>query len=275
MPKASRNNISWSLWDRLKVLFTLPYEMAKMFGIISKGRKIGGRTDGDNLHYSVSSNHSVDLMKSVKNAHNVSFSAVALSCVSGAIARALQNNGREPPKMLDIGYALPLVNHPGGMNVHMLATITELPCGAENSVDRLMKTHEVLRKINFRAILAAKALHDFLRLEAIIPSRLLRIMMMRGSNLGPSASVSNFPATLSKDFVDGLEFVDIFIALSSSTRVGLCISSGGVNGKQRFHFLLDKSIFGTESSAMKIASLYEEELEELLKHEYTDNQDFV
>ncbi|CAG7720116.1 unnamed protein product [Allacma fusca] len=265
-PKPSRNNRVLSTWERLRVILTLPYEMAEVFQLLFKGRRIGGRTSERNMFCSISSNVSVEVIKSIKKMHDVEFATVINSAIQGAVDRALKNAGKESPSKLDLAYVLPLSNHPGGWHLHATMVVAELPCNADTSTERLYQTQSILKKFD-QALVPISSVY-FGRLFSLVPSRIIRAYFLFVMKFGPSFGMSNFPTTLSKEYVDGLEVVDVFTALTSSESLGMVISSWGVNGQQRFNFFLDKSIFGQEESAEKIAAFFEEELEALQKVQY-------
>ncbi|CAG7825718.1 unnamed protein product [Allacma fusca] len=259
--KPSKQTEVLTISERFRNYFTLPYETAEMLFHVVRGRKIGRRFGDSNMCCSMSSNISEELIESTRNMHNVDYSSVVFSAILGAVARALKSSGREPPVTLDLGYVFPMQEHPGGwQSQHLNILFEEFPCKANSSQERLL---EIQRVFNKDRTLLVSTLFFYRRVLAMLPSRILRPMTQFVLKLGPSFIMSNFDVQLSKEYVDGLEVVDIFTGVSLSTALGMLITSWGVSGQQRFNFHLDKYIFGDETSAMKLATYFEEELEAL------------
>ncbi|CAG7721432.1 unnamed protein product [Allacma fusca] len=264
MPKPTHNQKERtvvSIWERLKLVLAIPYNMAEFFRSVTRGRVIGGLTSRENTHCSISSKIHVDDIKSIKNAHNVGYSTVVYSAVLGAVAQGLKNAGRDPQAKLDLAYVLLLPNHPGGWSCHTTVGVADMPCYSKSAKERLHETQRIL--MNSLSSSRPASVIYFARIISLIPTRIIRKISKFIKTFGPSCIITNFPPTLSKEYVDGLEMVDVFVALSVHESIGLVVSSVGVSGEQRFAFFLDKSIFGDDTSALKIAELFEQELETL------------
>jgi hypothetical protein len=242
-------------------VLTLAYTTIAHLQLILKGKNIGGRQANGSCHCSITNNIPLDTIKQIKNIHNVDFATVVHTAVQGAVARAFKNAGKEPPKNNAIFTVLPLANHPGGWNLHATFVAVELPCASYNTKQRLLESQCILRK--FEKDLLPVSMNRFLKLLALAPSALVRGFLLIPYKWGPGFLISNFPTTLSKEYVEGAEIVDVFTALPLYDYLGIMISSWGVNGQQRFNFFLDKNVFGDTVSATKLAEFFEEELNAL------------
>ncbi|CAG7823822.1 unnamed protein product [Allacma fusca] len=255
-------NKSGLSWKQLKSVLTLPYDISvKMCTNENKKRALGERQGSNNLCYNYSSIIHVDDIKRIRKNHGVAYNAVILSAINGAIARALSDAGTTPPESINLGYVLPLPDHPGGFNCHVTQSTMELPCGADSPKNRLRQTHDIL--VEGAGSFLPLILAYFLRLLALAPVPITSTLERRilvPSKFLPSYFLTNMPITTHKDYVEGLEIVDVFHGISVTYGMGLFISSLGSNNKQRFFFNMDKSVFGEEASALKFSTYFEEEL---------------
>ncbi|CAG7832366.1 unnamed protein product [Allacma fusca] len=259
MPKSSRNCV-WTLGMRLKCMLAFPYELYKILSGRSKPRQLGVRLGSDNLYFGFTSKICVDVIKTIMKNHGVGYSTVVHSAVNGGIARALKNSGIEPPAHIDYGYVLPVPNHPGGLNIQATQANIHLPCRVQCSKERLYQTQHFLK--NAEESNLPLAIYHGASLLALAPIPIVRAMHKRMSNGGLSY-MSNLPTTFTKEYADGLEIVDVFVTTSISDDLGLFISCGGINNKQRIMFNMDKSVFGDNATALKFAACIEEELDVL------------
>ncbi|CAG7726541.1 unnamed protein product [Allacma fusca] len=252
-------------WKQLKSVLTLPYDIfVKMCTNESKKRPLGERHGSSNLCFNSTSIINVDDIKRIRKNHGVAYNAVILSAINGAIARALSDAGATPPETINLGYVLPLPNHPGGFNVHVTQSTMELPCYADSPKERLRRTHDII--VKDAGSLSPLILAYFLRLLSLAPvpiTSALQGKILVPSKFLPSYFLTNMPVTTTRDDVDGLEIVDLIHGISVTYGMGLFISSLGVNNRQRFFFNMDKSVFGDEASAIKFPTYFEEELKAL------------
>ncbi|CAG7825198.1 unnamed protein product [Allacma fusca] len=262
--KLSGKNTGLS-WKQLKSLLTIPYDIfVKMCTNENKKSPLGERHGSSNLCFNYTSTIHVDEIKLIRKNHGVAYNAVILSAINGAIARALSDAGATPPESINLGYGLPLSNHPGGFNVHVTQSTMELPCYAECPKQRLRQTHDII--VEGADSLLQLVFAYFLRFLALAPVPIiwtLQRQILAPSKFLPSYFLTNMPVTTTKENVDGLEIVDIFHGVSVTHGIGLFISCLGINNKQRFFFNMDKSVFGDEASAKKISVYFEEELKAL------------
>ncbi|CAG7732093.1 unnamed protein product [Allacma fusca] len=184
--------------------------------------------------------------------------SAVLTALQGAVARAIRSAGYDPPTTLDIGYVVPLRNHPGGLNINANLMLLRLPCNHRTYHERMMKIDKIFKT---EYALLVQLITYWMRLSALLPSTSLQSTAKVGfGTFGPCIALSITPTLLEREYVDGREIVDVFTGASMSLGIGMLINCGGVNGKQRFTFHFDKSVFRDEASAMKIAMFFEEEL---------------
>ncbi|CAG7723307.1 unnamed protein product [Allacma fusca] len=217
-----------SSWRKWKSILTLPSELSKML----TGNKYG-----------------------------VAFSHVIVSTANGTIARALRNSGLEPPANLDADYVLPMPNHPGGFNAHMTQVKLEIPCNVKCAEERLHRTQDIFKSLE-GSFLPLTNYHCF-NILTLTPLPILKPILDGIYKSGHRYLLSNMSTSLTKEYADGLEMVDVFAIVSFSREIGLYVANWGLNNKLRFNFIIDKSVFGDEASAIKFASYFEEELKNL------------
>ncbi|CAG7824444.1 unnamed protein product, partial [Allacma fusca] len=127
----------------------------------------------------------------------------------------------------------------------------QTPCNVKHPEDRLCRTQEILRKVERSP--SPLVNYHVLNFLTFAPLPILRTILQVQYNSGHRYLLSSMPATISKEYADGLEIVDVFVTASFSREIGLYVASWGINNKLRFNFNIDELIFGNKISGSKFA----------------------
>ncbi|CAG7816287.1 unnamed protein product [Allacma fusca] len=254
-------------FEKLALFWKIPFDMAECSLMALFPRSISGYpkkgVTQEPLTVSISGNIPLDLVKLVRKKFSVSFVTVIFTVIVGAIGRALELSGQVVPEYLTGGVVVPLPNHPGGMTVHCSYLLAEFPVlRTQSSVGRLLEIQKVTTELTKSS--AALGYLYMGRVISYFPTfirqRLLKALVYRDLPL----TITNFPTTSSKESMDGHEVLYIAAILGTPPSMGLTITTGGVNGRQRFNFSIHDNVFTTPEASMRLGKFVEEELQELV-----------
>ncbi|CAG7730375.1 unnamed protein product, partial [Allacma fusca] len=262
-PGISRNKTNLTFRQMIYVMITLPYTQLKTFSALFKGQLWAARKSFAPTYCDISQKFDTKQIKLIKSKYGVEFSSVIHCCVPAAILRAIGLSSAKLPQNISGFSAFPLLEHPGGLCNHWTSIIDEFPCESSNSTHRLYSTHKILQRAKNCFTPIANSMN--LRFISMFPVWILRRFVWPIYELGPTFAMSNVPCTVSKEFVDGGVIVDAFMVLSTFHRIGMVISSWGVNNQQRIVFNVTRNLLGSQLPPDALSSGFMLELEQLLK----------
>ncbi|CAG7820444.1 unnamed protein product [Allacma fusca] len=256
IPRPRQNQRKLSILERAGVLIYLPIHILKP--ILFTRRPRSKRTEPGQLIYDFSEKIPVSLIKKIKDTHGVCFPAVGTSAINASIYRCLKEGGKNVPPSLDVISALAHPDHTGVMCNYGLLVTGDFPLEATSSADRLRQTDTVLKHIS--ADVGISASSNLTVLIGLLPTPITLKLFSSVFKHGPSYMIAPLPITTSTDYVDDGEIVDVFGFALLRSGLEMAVYTSGSNNQHRFHFLMDKNVFGEASN---IGHVFTEELKKL------------
>ncbi|CAG7730607.1 unnamed protein product [Allacma fusca] len=246
------NGPKFTLSEKIFAISTLPfrlfYDMAEM--AYESTENVWGKLElGDphkNRQYHVcltSQRYPVDMIKAIKNKHNVSFISVVCAAICGGIRRLLLEGNCEVPRRFSCGAAYPLPNHPKTRLLnHAFLLFTKWPFGLESREERLQNIFNSMHKSKFYT-------------GVIISNVIIKVLDVL-PNVLQWLITNNSRATIAASFFPGPEkpfqYLDctptdiLFTVGLPAGKWGIFCTSLSLFGKQRFVINMDKKFFPSE-----------------------------
>ncbi|CAG7729713.1 unnamed protein product [Allacma fusca] len=139
--------------------------------------------------------------------------------------------------------------------------VAEWPVKSTCPTERLLKIQRNFKDLNRSS--AALGYYYASQFGAYWPIS-VRKLAMSALNLGVSVGVSNFPVTTAPDYFEGHEFLEYYGGAGTMPPVGICITTGGLNNRQRLYFSVSKSLFPSDDIIENMGTYATLELQALL-----------
>ncbi|CAG7818131.1 unnamed protein product [Allacma fusca] len=232
MTKPVRNGKKLSAWHKIILWISLPFELSKSLPILLRGRCLGKRDPSKGWVYDVTKNIPVNAIKTIKQKQSIEFRSVVHSSING------------------------------GMTNQTKFVVDELPLKSPSPLDRLLATDAALK--GYEGGMSSFASLYLSRIISMFPAAISRQFLPAMYYLGPSYFLTVIPCTTTREFIDNLEIVDVYIMAGFMVPIGMVITVWGINNKQRANFLATPCIFGMDNTPIaKLAADFVQELEEL------------
>jgi len=107
-----KHKASLPIWNKLQTYFYGPYNIYKSGS--EANARIWSPCTNRAWAYNIAASPTIptDLIKSIKNVHNVSFVAVILAAFGKALSKYLTEAGHQPPETMNLNHPIALPDHP-------------------------------------------------------------------------------------------------------------------------------------------------------------------
>ncbi|CAG7830433.1 unnamed protein product [Allacma fusca] len=213
----------------------MPYDVIVNPSGRLSSKRLPFQKDNTNVEtiFTVSPEISVDVIKSIKNYFKVNYAAVIYSACSGAIARALERAGQNVPKYYMTSVIIPKPKHPGGLCIHAEILVVVFPLRSSSPEKRLKKVQKCLKTLSNST--AGGTYNALAKTLTVFPCKLISSGAKLWDSMAGTLNVAyaNVAVTVGPDYYDGIEISELTTANSVVNSLGMMISMGGINNKQR------------------------------------------